>query len=429
MAEQYANDAATTLNGAITNVATSLVVTSATGFPTAGDFRIRIGSEILKVTAVSGTTFTVERETEDATRFPKALHSSGDAVNLVLTAASLKALPSVTGSFAITGSGASGVGSVVANTSFSAMGTLTADGSAALNVGATLTPAGAVAALYGAALIPILTSAQNVTALYGAYAALNTSGYTGAATSLITLQVIGATSLGSGGTATNAYAILAASPTVGTNKYGIAQTGSAQNSFAGPSSFTDATSPIVAAKLGPATTQQHTLPAVTSDTVALIAATQTLTNKTLNSSTNTIGAKFIGDPPCARAYNQTTVIGTGAVTAMNFSLERFDTDTIHDNTTNNGRLTATTAGKYLISLYVAWPGNVTGERRISIRDKNGTEIAIVRALANTAAGPVQTEQELTTLWDAAATDWFDATGYQTSGGNLTPVAEFMMVRL
>ncbi len=38
---------------------------------------------------------------------------------------------------------------------------------------------------------------------------------------------------------------------------------------------------IVSQSIGPASGQQHTLPAVTSDTVALIAATQTFTNKTL----------------------------------------------------------------------------------------------------------------------------------------------------
>lgn len=50
-------------------------------------------------------------------------------------------------------------------------------------------------------------------------------------------------------------------------------------------SFTNATAPIITAKLGPSSTQQHTLPVVASDTIALLAATQTLTNKTLTSPT------------------------------------------------------------------------------------------------------------------------------------------------
>lgn len=100
MTAQLANKAATTLNGAITNVATSLVVTSATGFPTSGDFWIAVQDgatdptnyEILKVTAVSGTTFTATREAEDSARFPKVAHGSGSYVAAVETRAALLAL-------------------------------------------------------------------------------------------------------------------------------------------------------------------------------------------------------------------------------------------------------------------------------------------------------------------------------------------------
>lgn len=60
------------------------------------------------------------------------------------------------------------------------------------------------------------------------------------------------------------------------------------HTLSGQVTFSNATAPIIAAKLGPVSTQQHTLPAVASDTVALLAATQTLTNKTLT--TPTIGS-------------------------------------------------------------------------------------------------------------------------------------------
>jgi len=55
------NQASTTLNGGITDSATSLVVTSATGWPTEGDFFAAINAEIVLVTNVSGTTWTVIR--------------------------------------------------------------------------------------------------------------------------------------------------------------------------------------------------------------------------------------------------------------------------------------------------------------------------------------------------------------------------------
>lgn len=60
--------------------------------------------------------------------------------------------------------------------------------------------------------------------------------------------------------------------------------------YTGQASFTNATAPIIVAKLGPAIGQQHTLPAVTSDTIALLAASQTFTNKTLTSPTINAGA-------------------------------------------------------------------------------------------------------------------------------------------
>ncbi len=87
--EKYTNDATTTLASGINNSVTSLSVSSATGFPTSGNFRIKIGSEIILVTAVSGTTFTVTRGQESTTG---ASHSGGDPVTHVLTAGALNAI-------------------------------------------------------------------------------------------------------------------------------------------------------------------------------------------------------------------------------------------------------------------------------------------------------------------------------------------------
>jgi hypothetical protein len=88
--ETYANNAATTLNGAITNVATSITVASATGFPAAAQYRILIDSEVLLVTAGAGTTsWTVTRGAESTTA---ASHLDAAAVTHVLTASGLQNL-------------------------------------------------------------------------------------------------------------------------------------------------------------------------------------------------------------------------------------------------------------------------------------------------------------------------------------------------
>ncbi|HEY4359387.1 MAG TPA: hypothetical protein VGN17_00360 [Bryobacteraceae bacterium] len=87
--EQYVNDPGTTLNGSINNSVTSLVVSSATGYPTGGNFRILLESEIMLVTAVSGTTWTVTRGAESTTA---ASHANGVVINSVLTAGAIDAI-------------------------------------------------------------------------------------------------------------------------------------------------------------------------------------------------------------------------------------------------------------------------------------------------------------------------------------------------
>jgi hypothetical protein len=87
MAEQFKNLASTTLSGDIDASTTSVGVASAMGF-TGGDFRILVDSEIMKVTGVSGTTFTVVRHQEGTSA---STHSNGATVAHVLTAGALDA--------------------------------------------------------------------------------------------------------------------------------------------------------------------------------------------------------------------------------------------------------------------------------------------------------------------------------------------------
>lgn len=84
--EQLANNPVTTLSSGINSSVTSVTVASATAFPTAGNFTIKIENELLKVTAVAGNVFTVTRHTEGTSA---ASHSSGATVKLVTTADTL----------------------------------------------------------------------------------------------------------------------------------------------------------------------------------------------------------------------------------------------------------------------------------------------------------------------------------------------------
>lgn len=86
MTEHFANQALATLSAELANEATTLTVASAIRFPTEGNFRILIDSELMMVTAVEGTTFTVERGIEGTADLP---HASGSTVTQVLTAGAL----------------------------------------------------------------------------------------------------------------------------------------------------------------------------------------------------------------------------------------------------------------------------------------------------------------------------------------------------
>jgi hypothetical protein len=84
--ELLKNNATTTLNGAITNSSGTLVVASASLFPTTPNFRIMIDSEIMLVTAVSGTTFTLTRGFEGTTA---ASHVDFSRIALIVTSSSI----------------------------------------------------------------------------------------------------------------------------------------------------------------------------------------------------------------------------------------------------------------------------------------------------------------------------------------------------
>ena len=83
--ERFANGGLSSLAAGIDNAVTSLTVASAVGFPTGGNFRIIIDSEIMLVTAVQGKTFTVTR----AQRGLRRPATAAAAVFHVLTAGSL----------------------------------------------------------------------------------------------------------------------------------------------------------------------------------------------------------------------------------------------------------------------------------------------------------------------------------------------------
>ncbi len=72
---------ASTLNGAIDDAVTTIIVMDATGFPTP-NFRIQVEDELMLVTQVTSNTFTVTR---GDLQTPAASHVDGTAVTYVVS--------------------------------------------------------------------------------------------------------------------------------------------------------------------------------------------------------------------------------------------------------------------------------------------------------------------------------------------------------
>lgn len=133
-------------------------------------------------------------------------------------------------------------------------------------------------------------------------------------------------------------------------------------------------------------------------------------------------------------YNSANIaIANNTDTALTFDSERWDTDSIHSTSSNTGRLTATIAGKYLITALVRWAANNDGRRSVWIREGGDTIIALVQADA--ATGGVFTVQEVSRQYNLKAGEYVEVLVNQNSGGALNVEAvsnfspEFMMARV
>lgn len=128
-------------------------------------------------------------------------------------------------------------------------------------------------------------------------------------------------------------------------------------------------------------------------------------------------ADFLANPPACRVYNSAAItVGTGALTALTFNTERFDTDSMHSTSVNTGRITFNTAGLYTVTLYAGWIANAAGIREFQIRLNGTTSIAQWTAPATAVADDHR--MTITSVYKMAAGDFVEALAFQTSGGNL-----------
>lgn len=130
---------------------------------------------------------------------------------------------------------------------------------------------------------------------------------------------------------------------------------------------------------------------------------------------------YIINPPACLAYKTTalaTVHDTGIVVPLN--AERYDTDSMHDNSTNNERITFNTAGVYTVTFNATWNKDETGDRAIWIR-KNGSDF-LGSDSKHAGDGDLYVSHSITIQEEFEVADYIEGIAKQDSGGALNLLA-------
>ena len=117
-------------------------------------------------------------------------------------------------------------------------------------------------------------------------------------------------------------------------------------------------------------------------------------------------------PMCRVKQTSGQVVNDATNATLAFDAEDFDTDAMHDNATNNSRITINTAGVYLVIASVRYTAGISDDTRISIL-KNGSNVGIdERGPNNTRSG-----MQVMGYYDLAAADYLEAQVYQNNSVN------------
>jgi hypothetical protein len=122
------------------------------------------------------------------------------------------------------------------------------------------------------------------------------------------------------------------------------------------------------------------------------------------------------DVSCLIYNDASQSIADGATAYLDFDQEYFDTDTLHDPSSNPSRITINEAGLYLIVVNLKFAGNTTGDRLARVI-KNRSEI-ITGASCEGITGFSDTSLNFSTIVSLAADDYIEVNAGQNSGGAL-----------
>lgn len=124
-----------------------------------------------------------------------------------------------------------------------------------------------------------------------------------------------------------------------------------------------------------------------------------------------------GNVPACRAYhNVNQLVTTGVPLALALNSERFDSDGMHDNATNNSRITAKTAGVYLVTGGLFFPAYAGGYRALQLRVNGGTIIGHTMQKGDS-AGSYGYSLNASALWRFALNDYVEMVAAHDAAAN------------
>lgn len=113
-------------------------------------------------------------------------------------------------------------------------------------------------------------------------------------------------------------------------------------------------------------------------------------------------------------------------TYLQFNSEYWDTESIHNNVTNNTRLTCRTAGKYLVVGQCVFEANAAGVRQVVVQQNRG-DIPAGNSILPSAGGGTPTIVVVSTIFNLAIGDYVEMLTYQNSGGALDAQADTLLM--
>lgn len=128
--------------------------------------------------------------------------------------------------------------------------------------------------------------------------------------------------------------------------------------------------------------------------------------------------QFFAQPPSVSVYRDTAQSMTNGWDAVDFPSERWDTDSFHDVSTNNSRITIPTGfgGKYLITASGSYVYSGTGNRGMAIYVDGVT--SHVSMFGSPSASPNSTVMNLAGILELSAGSYIELYVQQNTGGAL-----------